>query len=305
MSRSTAALIIAVLFHLLIVLLLWLLSFYLVVEPAKPKLQEQRIKVALKERPKAKQNAAVANKRPPAEKIPPMPQGKQLEKMPQSRPLPKPQEQLPLKEPPAPAEPQQKIPTPKKIAEPLKQTVETEPLPPEKPYIPFMKEPPVKTADTNATSVPKEHKNLFAKLSKKQKNIEQTSATAANASKRESRIPNDIREAYGDAFGKLTEGERKYLLDNQEIMRRLTQTQLNDTGAAMIPNNMRVNDDNIVEFYLHPDGRMTDFRYVHHSNFFLLDEVTKETIESVYWKYPRPAQKTLIRYKFGYYLRGY
>lgn len=304
MSRSTAALIIAVLFHLLILMFFVLVGFVFVTEPVEPKLQEHRIKVALKERPKAKKNAALPNKRPPAEKVPPMPKGKQLEKLPPSRPLPQPQHQLPVAQP-TPVKPQQKIPTPKKIAEPQKRVAKTEPLPPEKPYIPFMKAEKQITAETNATAVPTEHKNLFAKLSQKQKNVESKASAASASAKRESRIPDDIREAYGDAFGKLSAGEQKYLLDNQEIMRRLTQTQLNATGSTMIPNNMRVNDYNIVEFYLHPDGRMTDFRTVRNSGFFLLDEVTKETIESVYWKYPQPEQKTLVRYKFGYYLRGY
>jgi len=305
MTRNTAALIIAVLFHLLILLLFWLLGFLMVKHaPPKEKPQEQRIKVALKELPKAKRNAAVKNQIKPTEKIPPMPKGSQLEKLPkpasQSAPLPTPQQQIPAK-PAEPAKPQQKIPTPHKIAEPEKMTTKSEPLPPEKPYIPYMKETePVKEAEkaeTNATDIPDTHQKLFAKLSKKQIDIQKrTSSTAV--SKRESRIPDDIREAYGDAF-------QKYLLDNQEIMRRLTQAQLDDTGRTMIPNTLRVNDSNIVEFYLHPDGSMTDFKFVNHSGFFLLDEVTKETIESVYWKYPRPKEKTLIRYKFGYYLRGY
>jgi protein TonB len=313
MNRSTAALIIAILFHLLLLLLLFILTS-IVPETAEQKPQQNRIKIALKEKPKAKRNAALENKIPPAEKIPPMPKGAQLEKieMPSERTktLPKPSEQIPV-EPAAPVQPQQKIPTPKKIAKPEKRATDTEPLPPEKPYIPFMKAPepeqpakPEETAEANATSIPDEHRKLFSKLSKKQKYVERKTASETS-SRRESRIPNDIREAYGDAFGKLTEGEKKYLLDNQEIMRRLTQSQLDDTGPTMIPNNLRVNDYNVVEFYLHPDGSMTDFRYIRRSGFFLLDEVTKETIESVYWKYPRPEQKTLIRYKFGYFLRGY
>ena len=309
MTRNTAALIIAVLFHLLILLLLWLLGT-LMVEHEKPvKPAEQRIKVALKEMPKAKQNAAIENKVPPTEKIPPMPKGSQLEKIPNTRALPKPQEQIVAK-PLEPVQPQQKIPTPKKTAKAEPPVQKTEPLPPEKPYIPFMKTPEetaakeTQTAETNASEVPQAHQKLFAKLSKKEFTGE-SSASSANSSRRESRIPDDIRDAYGDAFGKLSEGERRYLLDNQEIMRRLTQAQLDDTGRTMIPNTLRVNDYNIVEFYLHPDGSMTGFRTIRHSGFFLLDEVTKETIESVYWKYPRPKQTTLIRYKFGYFLRGY
>jgi protein TonB len=310
MNRSTAALIIAILFHLLLLLLLFILTT-MVPEFPEQKPQQNRIKIALKEKPEVKRNAALENKIPPAEKIPPMPKGAQLEKIAtpseRTQPLPKPQEQIPVK-PPKPVQPQQEIPTPKQIAEPQKRVTETEPLPPKKPYIPFMKAPEPekapKRAEANATTVPVEHKKLFAKLSKKQKHVERKT-TSATSSRREGRIPKDIRDAYGDAFGKLTQGEKKYLLDNQEIMRRLTQSQLDDTGPTMIPNNLRVNDYNVVEFYLHPDGSMTDFRYIRHSGFFLLDEVTKETIESVYWKYPRPEQKTLIRYTFGYFLRGY
>ncbi len=313
MSRTTAALIIAVLFHLLIVLLFWLLGIYFAEHPVTPpKKQEQRIKVALKELPKSKSNAALKNKVPPAKKIPPMPKGSQLEKIvpaSHSKPLPKPKEQIPVR-PPEPVKPHQKIPEPKTIAKPKPPKPVVETVPSEKPYIPFTKAPeptPEKTPETpeqNLTEAPKQHSKLFARLSKKQ-HIVPTESRAVKNYKREGRIPEDIREAYGDTFGKLSEGEQKYLLDNQEIMRRLTQTQLNNTGRVMIPNTMRVNDDNIVEFYLHPDGSMTDFRYVKRSGFFLLDDVTKDTIESVYWKYPRPKQKTLVRYKFGYYLRGY
>jgi len=310
MNRSTAALIIAILFHLVVLLLLLLFSSIAAKHKKPVKPAEQRIKIALKEMPKAKQNAAIENKVPPTQKIPPMPKGSQLEKIPApTMPLPKPEAQLPAK-PIEPAKPQQKIPTPKKTAKAEAPVRKTEPLPPEKPYIPFMKTPEetakeeTKMAETNATQVPKDQQKLFAALSKKQPDAARSASPAA-ASRRESRIPDDIREAYGDAFGKLSEGERKYLLDNQEIMRRLTQAQLDDTGRTMIPNTLRVNDSNIVEFYLHPDGSMTDFRYIRNSGFFLLDEVTKETIESVYWKYPRPKQTTLIRYKFGYYLRGY
>jgi len=304
MSRNTAALIIAVLFHLLLLLLFWLLNVLISQQAPEPAAQENRIKIALKERPEAKRNAAVDNKRPPQKKIPPMPKGKQLEKLPtRTQPLPTPQEQIPVASSAA-GEPRQN-PAPVKPPRPETPVQKTRPLPPEKPYIPFVKTPEAEQSpDSNATPVPEAHRKLFAKLSKKQTTAERQSAAAASA-KRESRIPNDIREAYGDTFGKLSEGEQKYLLDNQEIMRRLTQAQLDDTGPTMIPNNLRVNDYNVVEFYLHPDGSMTDFRYVRNSGFFLLDEVTKETIESVYWKYPRPEQKTLIRYKFGYFLRGY
>lgn len=312
MNRSTAALLIAILLHLVIVLLLLLLGTMTPTLPPEEKEPERRIKVSLKEKPEAPKDAVVKNDIPETDIAPPMPKGKQLEKIvepPKTKPLPKPEEQIPV-QPPKPVEPQQEIPTPKKITKEKPSEPKTEPVPPEKPYIPFMKEPEpeqepeVAQEETNATKVPKDHRNLFAKLSKKQVSTGSIQPKR-DPNRRESLISEDLKEAYGDALGKLSEGEQKYILDNQEIMRRLTQTQLNRTGSTDIPNNLRVNDYNLVEFYLHPNGDMTDFKVIRHSNFFLLDQVTKDTIEAVYWRYPRPKQKTLIRYKFGYYLRGY
>lgn len=308
MTRSTAALIIAVLFHLLILLFFWILGVTFIPESEPEKKEEERIRISLQERPDVKKEG-VAKKPVPAKIAPPMPKGSQLKKLTKTQPLPAPEQQIKSVEP-VPAKPQQEIPRPKKLISPTPSEPKVEPVPPQKPYIPFMKpakqkplKPEQKTAEANLTEVPKESRKLFSKLAQKQ-NIAPTQSTPAER-KRYSQLYDDIKELYGDEFGKLTEGEQKYLLDNQEIMRRLTQTQLNQTGRTDIPNNLRVNEYNIVEFYLHPNGDMTDFRYLDHSGFHLLDDVTRDTIEAVYWRYPRPQQKTLIRYKFIYSLRGY
>ena len=87
-------------------------------------------------------------------------------------------------------------------------------------------------------------------------------------------------------------------------MRRITQEILNRVGRVNIPDDLRVNSTNVIEFYLHPNGDMTDFKFLKNSNYYILDDTTKETIEYAYSKYPRPQQKTLIRYKVYYNLRG-
>lgn len=299
MSRSTAALIIAILVHLLLLLILWILmTKVLAVPPKKP--EEQRVKISLQERPPtSKTSAPVKNEVNPTRLIPPMPKGAQLKEpaKPKSAPLPTPQEQIKAKMPePAPA-PKTPPPFPK-ASKPIPSKPESEPIPSKKPYLPVDE-----TSEANRSDVPEEHQGLFDKLSKKQR-ISPAAKQQAQTG-RQSLISDDIREAYGDAFGRLSQGEKQYLLDHQEVMRRLTQEQLIRTGSTDIPNNLRVNDSNIIEFYLHPNGDMTDFRFVDRSGFNLLDDVTKDTIESVYWKYPRPKQKTLIRYKFNYLLRGY
>ncbi len=117
-------------------------------------------------------------------------------------------------------------------------------------------------------------------------------------------IGSDFQEAYGEAFGRLSEGEKQYIIDNQEIMRRITQEQLNRLGPVNIPRNLNVNTMNIIEFYLHPNGDISGLRIVDASGQQILDDTSLQTIEYSYHRYPLPKQKTLVRYKVGYYLGG-
>jgi len=283
LSRSTAAFLIALLFHLLLALLFVILGMYAPeikeIKPAK----EHRIKVSLKERPEVKKDAAVKNKsRPTDQKL--MPKGKQLKEIPKEqfkKYTPKPPEQRkPPKKP------------------------KTKPVPPEKPYITVPKEPLVKVDENRTEPTKKEHEKLYSMLSKKVQSDTQEEPTQ-NSSKRESKLLNNIKDAYGETFGELSPGEQKYILDNQEIMRRITQQVLNRVGRINIPRDLRVNSSNIVEFYLYPNGDISEITFIDKSEFYILDDTTKETIQYAYSKYPRPKQKTRIRYKVGYYLRGY
>lgn len=273
------------------------------IKPPQKK-KEQRIKVSLKENPKAKKESLEKNKIKNPKIAPPMPKGKQLKEL-VKKPL--------LKQPKKPIKPKPiNKPKPKPKPKPVKKT---EPIPSEKPYIPVKKpekkpvkkpvKKPEKVEDKNVTKKPpKEHNKLYSFLSQEVE-PEKEQEDTQKRTKRESRISQDIKEAYGDTFGELSEGEQKYILDNQEIMRRITQQVLNRVGGVNLPNNLRVNEENIIEFYLYPNGDISDIKFVKRSGFYILDDTTKETIEYAYSRYPRPKQKTLIRYKVGYYLRGY
>ncbi|MDA3945544.1 MAG: hypothetical protein PF439_02550 [Helicobacteraceae bacterium] len=288
MSRSTAAFLIALMFHLLIILIFLLLGFYTPKIEKKEKAEEHRIKVSLKEQPEVSKNAPVKNKTEP-KKAELMPQGKQLKKIQKK--------QFIQHKPQPPVEPQKPVTKiePKKV-EPTKPKIE--PLPPEKPYITVSK------VDENRTKPSEEHAKLHAYLSKPVETTPQEEQVQ-QTTKRESKLLSNIKDAYGETFGELSPGEQKYILDNQEIMRRITQQVLNRVGRVNIPNDMRVDSSNIVEFYLYPNGDISDINFIEKSNFYILDDTTKETIEYAYSKYPRPEQKTRIRYKVGYYLRGY
>jgi len=301
MRRSTAAFLIALLLHLLLIGLFFFLATLSPELKPPEKKKQQRIKVSLKENPKARKESLEKNKIKKPEIAPPMPKGKQLKKL-VKKPFIKPAEK------PIPPKP---INKPKPKAEPKVQ--KTAPLPPKKPYIPLKEvskskpKPVEKTkeiVEANVTKKPKEHDKLYNILSQDVA-PEKSDSPERTSTKRESLISEDIKGAYGDTFGKLSEGEQKYILDNQEIMRRITQQVLNRVGGVNLPNNLRVNENNVVEFYLYPNGDISDIKFVKRSGFYILDDTTKETIEYAYSRYPRPNQKTLIRYRVGYYLRGY
>jgi len=291
MSRSTAALLIAVMFHILLILLF---EFLMDLKPEKlDKPKEQRIKVALKQKPKSsKKSAALDNKQKPIKQAPPMPKGKQLEKL----------AKQPKQNPPKPTETKKTVqkqavkkPIPEKKPEPKKPIVKKV----SKKKAPYKHVEKVQKEDVNITrKPPKKKTGLYAALSKKQKPRQHTKRKAKTGT----HIGQDFKEAYGEEFGKLSEGEKKYIIDNQEIMRRITQEQLNRLGPVNIPRNLNVNTMNIIEFYLHPNGDISGLKIINESGYEILDDTSLQTIEYSYHRYPLPQQKTKIRYKVGYYL---
>ena len=295
MNRSYFALFVAFLVHTLVLLLFWLLGT-MAPEIKKEEKKENKIKVSLKEMPKKFKDAGevkeVAQKQPDI--APPMPKGSQLKEMVQSAPKP-PIKYEPKKvqsqKPPKLNEPKKEVQKEKAKAEP---TPKVEPLPPEKPYIPLEADKTKKeTKDTSSDPLAWMHEDKSVQETKEEKTKQKSGSSVGNA---------DLRELYGDEFGKLTQGQQKYLIDNQEIMRRITQEILNRVARVNISPNMNVNKVNIVEFYLHPNGDMTDFKFLQPSGYHVLDQTTQETIEFAYSRYPRPDEKILVRYNVFYNL---
>jgi outer membrane biosynthesis protein TonB len=256
--------------------------------------QENKIKISLKEMPKKYKKSGTTKKKIEKPKIaPPMPKGSQLKKV--------------LKKPPVKYEPKKPVKKSKlnKVKEqvtqpkPKKKTVA--PLPPKKPYIPLLS----KKEDQNITKVKKEKKPknkmawLYEDKSSREKETKHTKT--ANSSN----ISQNIKELYGEKFGKLSPGQQKYILDNQEIMRRITQQVLTRVARVNLSRDLNVNRSNVIEFYLHPNGDMTDFKFLEKSGYYILDDTTKETIEYAYSRYPRPKEKVLIRYNVFYQLAHY
>ncbi|SFV67780.1 Ferric siderophore transport system, periplasmic binding protein TonB [hydrothermal vent metagenome] len=289
MNRSTFALFVALLIHLLFVLLFWILGT-LSPEAKNPKLEEQKIKISLKELPKKhKESGLNKNKTKPQKEAPPMPKGKQLKEI----------VELPVKYEPKKTKKTPKLNKPKIKPKPqTKPKPKVEPLPPVKPFIPLIE----KKKDVNKTKKTKNDDPLAwmleDKSDKEEKKVTKKVSNGGN-------ISQDIKELYGEEFGKLTPGQQQYIINNQEIMRRITQQVLSRVARVNLPRDLNVNRSNVIEFYLHPNGDMTDFKFLSKSGYYVLDDTTKETIEYAYSRYPRPKEKTLIRYNVYYHLARY
>lgn len=279
-SFSLYALIIAILVHLIVILLLILLDQLKPVPPheTKPsKPEEERFKISIKERPGIEKEAIIKSEVPKPATKHPIPHGEQLVKQAQLSPKPLTPQTKPTQPVINPAPP---VSTP--VTEPKKA---------------FERHVAQSVATIEHQSVSKKEFNLHDMFSK-------PDGSAANV-RSTTKINDSIQQLYGDKFNELSEGEQKYILDNQEVMRRITQEVLDNFGRSKIPDNLRINDINMVEFYLYPNGSISDLRLLKNSQVSILDDTTIMTINSAYHKYPRPSQKTLIRYRVWYNLTGY
>ena len=240
--------------------------------------------------PKKHKESGLNKTKPKPTKIaPPMPKGKQLKKI------------VKPNKPPVKFEPNKPVikpvlNKPKIKPKPKKTKPKVEPLPPTKPFIPLINK---KQKDVNKTKKPQEKDPLSWMFEDKAKNEKKVKRKPIRNG---GNISQDIKELYGEEFGKLTQGQQQYIIDNQEVMRRITQQVLTRVARVNLPRDLNVNRSNVVEFYLHPNGDMTDFKFLNKSGYYVLDDTTKETIEYAYSRYPRPKEKTLIRYNVYYNL---
>lgn len=271
-------------------LLFWLLGTMTPEIKKMEKPKENKIKLSLKEIEKKVQKDDGAKKiiEETPEIAPQMPKGNQLKE------ITKAQKKEPIKYDEKKISEQKNTPQLNKSQEPPKEMPKPkmEPLPSAKPYIPLsphVEEKKEQSSDPLAWM--KEDKSI---QESKEKKAKKTSGSSVGNS--------DLRELYGDDFSKFTEGQQKYLIDNQEIMRRITQEILNRVAHVNLRQEMNVNRVNIVEFYLHPNGDMSDFKFLQNSGYHILDATTQETIEFAYSRYPRPQEKILIRYNVFYNL---
>ncbi|TKI70042.1 energy transducer TonB [Sulfurimonas crateris] len=274
-------------------MLFWLLGTIAPEIKKEQKEPENKIKVSLKEMPKISKDAGDKKEviKKPTPEAPPMPKGSQLKEM--VTPI---NEKPPIKYEPKKIQEQKEFKPQERREEKPVQKPKIEPVPPSKPYIELSKPQEEKKEQKTKEAYSWLYEDK-SKEEKDEKKAKQSSGSSIGSS--------TLKELYGDMFGKLTPGQQKYLIDNQEIMRRITQEVLNRVAQVNLTRDINVNRTNVVEFYLHPNGDISDFKFLKKSGYYVLDDTTKETIEYAYSRYPRPDEKILVRYNVYYNLARY
>jgi len=110
----------------------------------------------------------------------------------------------------------------------------------------------------------------------------------------------ELQELYGKDYESLGKAQKKFLTTNLKTIQTITQRELNAMGYPQIAIRTRANGANLVEFYLYPNGDISDLKLVEYSGSTSLDGHTLELIERAYKDYPYPEQKTLVRIKVIY-----
>lgn len=117
-------------------------------------------------------------------------------------------------------------------------------------------------------------------------------------------IPSDqkreIIALYGDELGDYGMAEIDFLINNLRDIGRITQYHINRRGYPKEAAILGQSGKNVIEFYLHPNGDISDMRVVSSSNSIILDNDMQTNIKVAFREYPRPTTKVKIRFFMSY-----
>ena len=168
-----------------------------------------------------------------------------------------------------------------------------------------------KNIDTKGQSLPNNYdlskleifdKNITSQIqqSNKEDNIK------ANIAKKIQNLPkdtqNEIMQLYGDELGDYGQAEQDFIINNLRDIGRITQYYLNKRGYPPDAGYLGQHGTNAVEFYLYPNGDISDLKIIKDSKSMILDKNTITIIKIAYKEYPRPTTKTKIKIYVKYYI---
>ncbi len=109
-----------------------------------------------------------------------------------------------------------------------------------------------------------------------------------------------INQLYGKEFDTYSETQKKFIKNNLGTIHRITQRTLTRNGYPDVAVRTRQQGTNIVSFYLHPNGDISDLKLKRHIGHQALDQNTLDVIRIAYKDYPLPNKKTKIVFYVRY-----
>ena len=115
-------------------------------------------------------------------------------------------------------------------------------------------------------------------------------------------LPIQYRKLYKDEYNSFTKAQKEFLRSNLSLIGKITQKYLYLRGYPYIAIKTNQQGRNAVEFYLYPNGDISNLRLIRSSGYEVLDQNSIETIKVAFKDYPRPKVKTKIKIYIEYRL---
>jgi TonB family protein len=109
-----------------------------------------------------------------------------------------------------------------------------------------------------------------------------------------------VSRIYGKEFHAYSKEQQKFIKQHLGEIYRITQNTLWRKGYPDIAVRMQMQGTNIVSFYLHPNGDISDLHLRSSIGYRALDENTIDVIKTAYKDYPKPEKKTKIMFYVHY-----
>ncbi|WP_223897839.1 energy transducer TonB [Sulfurovum sp. TSL1] len=109
-----------------------------------------------------------------------------------------------------------------------------------------------------------------------------------------------INQLYGEEFNTYSETQKKFIKNNLGTIHSITQRTLTRNGYPEVAVRTRQQGTNVVSFYLHPNGDISDLKLKTHIGHQALDQNTLDVIRIAYKDYPLPNKKTKIVFYVRY-----
>lgn len=207
-------------------------------------------------------------------------------------------------------------PKPKEIE---KKEVKEEKIPTKTKKQPIIKKEKIKIKEVNATKIVKQIKpKVFKPIIKKEKKRKYKNPSKDPLSQSLTKYAEDfklptvqtkeestasiIRKLYGKEFKTFSKSQKIFILKNLETIHQITQRVLIINGYPESAVRTKQQGVNIVSFYLHPNGDISELKLKKEMGYEVLDKNTLEVIEIAYKHYPQPKKKTKIIFYVKYEL---